>query len=393
MLTLRPLALTCLLLLCALLPACTEDATQESTPAVVLLPGPDQGSADMSQDMAPAVEPVERSCDGDVAGKVYVDTDLNARSFYYQGPDDEDELLVDHRVELISQGESRAILSCGGGEYGFKDVKEGHYVVRAERDEDWFVSSSSQGLRFGDAVQEGRLKVVVFGDSIPAFGPKPWFPTRFKGIVNNLAEVELVNVAVPASTTPRWLPQGNFFTSRLAGELKDADLVVFSLGGNDLYEFANADLSTQDINELQEDFEALVEVVKANIKIIITEIRSRNPDADIVWLLYPNYAKTQQWINLSPEFVPVIEPLLKRTLISIRKDLSHHERFLLWDMYEATKDVELDTFLIDPLHLNEAGHEFYARDLFKLLGGVIVEDGDISAPERNIGFGSSASLK
>jgi len=343
----------------------------------------------------PTEEVATRSCEGDIQGSIYLDDDLDARSFYSQGPEDgEDTPLVDHEVSLISGADVRTVLSCDQGNFGFADVEDGTYIIEAKREQDWFVSSSSQGLRFAEAVREGSVKVLVFGDSVPAFGPEPWFPERFKTIVNDLAEVELQNVAVPGSTSVQWLPGANFYRSRLAGNVEDVDLIVFSLGGNDLYEFASTDLNANgDVNELQAKFEVEIEKVKVNILQIITTLREANPDADIVWLLYPNYARSEQWEEIAGDFIDIVETLLRRTLIGIRKDISHHERFLMWDIFAATSEEDLTSMLVDPLHLNDKGHEFYAQELFKLLGGVVVTDGQPSAHAYNIGFATEAQLE
>jgi len=386
-----------LLFVCVVLPSCgPTDETEPTTDITIIEDDMSDVDVDMGgeeEDMA-VEEVATRSCEGDVQGTLYLDEDLDARSFYSQGPEDgEDAPLIDHEISLISKAETRSVLTCDQGNYGFSDVEDGYYILDAKREDDWFVSSSSQGLRFAEAVREGSVKVVVFGDSVPAFGPAPWFPERFKSIVTNLAEVNLVNVAVPGSTSIGWLPESGHYRNRLAGEIKDADVIVFSLGGNDLYEFASTDLTNGNVNELQAKFDAEIEKVKANIKLIITTIRASNPDADIVWCLYPNYANSEQWEELAGDYIDIVKTLLRRTLIGIRKDISHHERLLLWDIFAATEDENLTSMLIDPLHLNESGHEFYARELFKLLGGVIVEGGEVSAPDYNIGFATEAMLE
>ncbi len=393
----RPILLIVALFACTslLLTACgVEDVEESNAPPVTILEDPDMGEMDDEED-APEETPPEveymRQCEGDVYGKVYQDQNNSSSSLYVQRIDDQDRPLVDHEVRLIGADATVGALSCDDGAYGFDVGQDGSYVVQAGRQPEWFSTSSSQGLRFGDAVASGSIKVVVFGDSIPAFGPKPWFPERFKGIVDELAEVELVNIAVPGSTSTQWLPSEAYFTSTLAPEVADADLIVFSLGGNDLYEFAMVDPNTQPIGELVGRFEELVEEIQVNIRAIITSLRMANSDADIVWLLYPNYAKTTQWEALvGADNIGAIDLVLSNTLNRIRKELAHHGSFLMWDMFSATEDVDLSAMLSDPLHLNAEGHALYARELFKVLGGVVVEDGAVQDPERLIGFGEQA---
>ena len=144
------------------------------------------------------------------------------------------------------------------------------------------------------------------------------------------------------------------------------------------------DLASKPVDELIADFEGAVEDIKSNLKTIITELRRRNPDADIVWLLYPNYARSAEWERLAGSSVSLVELILKRTLGEIREDMAHHEGLIVWDMFGGTKDVDLNTILIDPLHLNSTGHELYANVLLETLGGVLISEEEGSS-ERSIG--------
>jgi hypothetical protein len=55
------------------------------------------------------------------------------------------------------------------------------------------------------------------------------------------------------------------------------------------------------------------------------------------------------------------------------------------DILGATADEDLDSLLIDPLHLNEDGHDLYARELFTTLGGVVLDE-PARGLERRVGY-------
>lgn len=384
---------------------CTPDDEQEPAEEVIIVgfdDDEDDGSKDEADmpaadepDMQPEPdmkmeEPPSQICDGSgmVNGAVYFDEDNSSKSYYFQKIGDEDTPLAERSVNLIGADGVVETTTCADGAFGFGQLEDGNYVIEPIADEGWITTSGSMGQRFAEATREGELKIVVFGDSIPAYGPKPWWPSRLADMTSELAETDLVNVAVPGSRSFEWLPGTGYYNNRLATELGGADLIVFSLGGNDLYELANMDFNSIGIDKALPLFEETVDKIIANLKTIITQIRVVNPDADIVWLLYPNYATTNQWRMLAGDLVDAIQPILKKELIAIRRRLAHYEGLMIWDIYSATKDVDIDMFLIDPLHLNNLGHDFYARELFKMLGGVVVEQGSPSFDdERLVGFG------
>lgn len=367
----------------------------------------DQSSTeDMGQDMPgenmpgdepdmSVVETLSFACEGEqISGTVYLDTNLSSPSRFLQKIDEEDRALPGEQLMLMStDGTTIMGESCEGGTFGLDGLDDGLYIMAATHTQGRTSASSSQGMRFVDALQEGEVEVLVFGDSIPAFGPKPWYPTLLEETLDQFTDADVINIASPGSQSVDWLPGvGGFYEDRLAPRLASADVIVFSLGGNDLYDFANSnmDFSTPDkVSAAIEQLDVVIEDIIINLKLLITEIRKTNADADIVWMLYPNYATSDEWASLAPDYIELIASVLRGKLNGIRRDLAHHEGLIMWDMLKSTDDLDLDNYLSDPLHLNVAGHVWWNRELFMMLGGVVIEDGervDASA-SRDIGFG------
>lgn len=369
----RVLGLLCLLSLWS----CGE-ATDTTEPIVLTEPDPEP-------DPTPQVlEHCAGDSDEGFAGTLYVDKDISSTTMYSQVINEGDTPLEGALVKLLRKDEEQLRRSCADGSFRFQEATPGWHMLEVADPAPKLVTSSNQTRRLPYAVRNGAVKIVTFGDSIPAYGPQPWFPqrlgTKLKEVVD---DVNVENIAVPGTTTVEWLP-GTLNYQNLLSKFEGADVIVFSLGGNDLYAFAGRDLSNTPVDVLLKDFEAAIEGIKSNLKNIVTELRKSNPTADIVWLLYPNYARSTEWKMLAGSSVKLVERILQRTLGEIREDMAHHEGLMIWDMYGGTQDVDLDTILIDPLHLNETGHELYANALMETLGGVLIGDQNASQT-RNIG--------
>lgn len=219
-----------------------------------------------------------------------------------------------------------------------------------------------------DALAEGDVNMVVFGDSIPVYGPVPWFPNVLRDKFKVYGDVTLTNVAIAGTRSLDWKPGTHNFEQKLRPELSQADLVVFSLGGNDLRDFAEG-LDPANISERIGELTPLIDEIETNLAEIISEVRVEAPNADIVWILYPNYARTEYWGSLLGDYQGAGITLLNNQLTSVRRTMSQ-EDIVLADMLAATKDADLDALLSDPLHLSVPGHAFYAAEIFKTLGGV-----------------------
>jgi lysophospholipase L1-like esterase len=360
--------------------ACGDDAGV-TEPNISI--GADAGTGDDAGDA-----PLEfaLNCGGEFAdpvvrGRFWADPDDLGVSFYQQAQEAAASGLPGEQIELLlDDGTRLGATTCDDGTFQFPDATGDIGLMRLPPD----CTTANCTSRFYQKVREGEVKVLTFGDSIPAFGPRPWFPERLATLASPLADVENTNVAVPGSTSDQWLPGTRHFTNRIEAHL-DADVFVFSVGGNDLQEFANG-FEQADFTEQLGKLNPLIDEIIANIRLIVGEIRSLSPDADIVWMLYPNYGTTTYWKEIAgPDFETVIENGLGNILSRVRRQLAGEAGMHVVDILGATKDLDLDEFLIDPLHLNDAGHKFYARELFVTLGGVIMNEPS-EGLERRVGY-------
>ena len=83
---------------------------------------------------------------------------------------------------------------------------------------------------------QGGERIVFIGDSLAVEAP-PNYPELLPEALGDRAPgVTTINLAEPGTTAADWSPGSPLFAERLLPELASADLVVVTLGGNDLQE-------------------------------------------------------------------------------------------------------------------------------------------------------------
>ncbi len=317
-----------------------------------------------------------------VSGRLYIDADATDSSRYDQEWDAEADTPVGARTLTLRGTEGQETTgSCADGTYAFNDLKDGVYLVEADSQDDRCLQKNCT-RNLGASVDKGELVMLTWGDSVPAYGGNPYFPKRLKNLLSDLVEVENRNVAEPGSESTDWLPGASYYEQHLVPNIADADLVIMSIGGNDLVaEMGDADIGDID-GSVEQAYALMVEILE-NVRTTVEALRVLNPDADYVYCLYVDYSMSTigGW-GLADLFLPegTVTELISdaRDLVGIDDDL------LLTDMYGASHTLEapLDDYMVDELHFNSAGHTFYAEEIFKTLGGVLVGESPLGGDPR-----------
>ncbi len=360
------------------------DLAQQDTPDVA----PDQTQeTDQTEVVQPPPCPLVEDLEGlSFAGTVFFDTDGNSDSFYQQSIGEADAPLEGVTVSLRLPGEQwQTRTTCPDGNFAFGGLAGGLAISTIEIPEAIYPSTANAPARFPEAIDEGAITILTFGDSVPAFGAQPFFPDRLADMLDPFAVVHSINVAVPGTATSDWLPSTNRFKQTLLPLLPEADVVVISLGGNDMNYWVGYDnVTLEEALQLASEFPVIMQQVRDNLDLIFDAVHQANPSADIVYLIYPNYAVSTFWKNLAPDYIGLIGNALKNELGKTRKYFSRPGMTLV-DMLGATPLIDLDACLSDPLHLSETGTIVWARQIFLALGGL-----DFSPPElgtvRNTGL-------
>ena len=208
------------------------------------------------------------------------------------------------------------------------------------------------------------------------------FPDRLATLIGDLADVDSRNIAVGGTLSTDWVPGSSYFENRLRPNIADADVIVISVGGNDITSSLDAN-ALQNIDKAIEDTYALVADIVENIRDMAKEIRSVNPDVDIVYCLYVDYgtASIYPW-GIASAFLP--EGTITNILLSARDQVPSDENIILADLFGASQklDEPLDDYLYDALHFNDKGQTMYAQEIFVSLGGVLIGDSPLGGSPR-----------
>ena len=347
---------------------------------------------DVGEDIPPCPDP-EELLEPAVGGLVYEDGDESAMSFHAQAMQPcDDGPLAGVPVQLIGTDEVWNDTTCPNGRFSFGAVADGVYLLTVDPGEERICTSHSLARRFPEAVLDGEVTIVTFGDSIPVYGGEPHFPAILEALITPLATVDNRVVARPGSTSSEWVPGTNYFENRLVPHLADADIVIGSIGGNDLGEFFGVYDTSFDREELVAkigEFPEFLEEVTARIVTTLEEIRVQAPQADIVYITYCNYGRSQPWQELSGEYAGLAEFGLDNALRIMRQRIGEVESVLLADMYSGTAGEDLTPYLWDEIHLSTEGAVRWAREIFQVLGGVIVGEDELGL-DREYGLSPGA---
>lgn len=330
----------------------------------------------------------EETCISDaavLAGRAWHDVDASDLSTYLAAFDDATD-EAERDLEVIVYGADAAVAAttttCEDGTYGVEDLPAGPYIVATPDIPEEGCAQKACPRQLWDALAEGRdIKILTVGDSLPVQGAQPTFPARLADRLAPIVTVENVNVAVGGSTSPDWIPGGAYYDSLVAPEIADADVVLISIGGNDFLNLA-AGAGLDNIAQVLADADALLIEVVDNVRTLSSAIRAVNPDVDIVFTLYVDYSQS----NISPwDLVGLLPPgTIYDLLARVRSMLEPEDEIVVVDVLEASTmlDSPLDDYLVDALHFSDLGHDFYADEIFKTLGGVQVGGDDVAM--RNV---------
>ena len=350
-------------------------------------------SADGNDDGGPCSD-ADSAGEVQLSGLAYVDADLTDASIHDSSFDAEaDAPVAGARVQLFSADGVSEGTSCEGGDFQFGGLEDGIYVLAPELDAEGKCMQRNCTSRFPDALEDGAVKIVTMGDSVPVVGDDVRFPARLATLLDPLADIDNTNVAVGGSLSTEWLPGTSHFENRLAPEVEDADVVLISVGGNDI--LASLDASAlQDPEGTVADTKDLVEQIADNVLATIEGIREINPDIDVVYCIYVDYGQAAMfpWGIIGNM---VGQEAITDVLKTARDRLSIEEDILIADLFGASHGLTdpLDDYLSDSLHFNDRGHTFYAEEIFMTLGGALLGDSPLGGqPRSDIGLNKTWSL-
>ena len=322
-------------------------------------------------------EPVE--CDlpnTTIGGRVWEDADASDESTYVAAFDPRlDEATPDFAVRLLDgDGLVDETTTCADGRYGFDGASGTTYMVATPDVPVGGCAQRNCPRNLWAAVEAGDpVHILAFGDSLPVDGAQPTFPQRVADRLSPLVETTVDNAAISGSTSTQWLPGGAYWLSNVEPSLADADMVLISIGGNDFLNLA-AGANIGNIPQVLADAEALLVEVVDNVRTIAAEIHTVRPEADVVFTLYVDYSQS----TIPPWDLVSLLPAgtIYNLLADARSMIPPDDEIVVVDALEPSTmlDGPLDDLLVDPLHFSDAGHDFYADEIFAALGGIVVSE-------------------
>lgn len=325
------------------------------------------------------------------SGLVYLDNDNSSTSTY----DDQFDPRIDAPLKGIivhllgPDGFMDAVETCDDGVYGFDQLTEGVYIVEFGIEDSEF-TTKNRARYFPAALRKGDVHIITIGDSVPKVGDKPFFPERLGNLLSQFGKITNDNIAIPGTTSEHWLPGTFNFNKELAPRLPTADVVIISLGGNDVLQYVQE--NAQDLSGIAaalENFPKFVQEIRERVLTIANAIRQVNPHLDIVYCLYPNYATSDLWNEMLYGFGDLVTGYVTEALSQVRASITPSDNILLVDLFGGTQNVDLDNILYDYLHFNDAGQQLYAEEIFVILGGVRIGDKPLGLV-RNVGVATKS---
>ena len=343
-----------------------------------------------------------------IGGQVYVDNNGSDRSRAIAGYDWRDRALAGVRIDCFGHRLHLAAYTCDNGRYALNRLPAGDYFLAIDQrrtqphSRDALTSRSSSknhAPHLAAKIRASRAFVMAtIGDSFPVGTPTfDEFAARHFRAAG--IETTTLNLAVGGTTTHNWLPGTRSF-ERLSQQLPRTDVLVVSLGGNDLfaglYEAFQRRMPRRDpqsfrdfrrgihaATEALNEFPRELVAIRGRLRIIDSSIHEINPEVEIVHVLYPNMLRSRHWRGPGGPAVDLALPLIEEVLNEMRRAAAR-EDILLLDLAARFSSLDLDEYARDGLHLNELGHAVAGQELFRTLGGVTTHGGELA--DYSVGF-------
>ena len=259
------------------------------------------------------------------------------------------------------------LAACGGDDPGTVPDDSGSSTVAADEPSDAPSPAPEPLLGDGD-------DVVLIGDSLATEAPPTYADLLPAAAADRGAsDVETSNLAEPGTTSADWLPGTPLFEERLVPALADADLVLITVGGNDLQEGIGATdgveaLGAGGLAAADGAFDA-IDASGRNLRKTFAAIHEINPEVKIAYVAYPDYSASTAWQQAGGTGANLALGIGLSGLLDAAADAGPDE---VVDMLAATGQAKggIDPLLADdPEYLSPEGHQFYAEEIASALAG------------------------
>ncbi|MCA0990336.1 GDSL-type esterase/lipase family protein [Guptibacillus hwajinpoensis] len=218
------------------------------------------------------------------------------------------------------------------------------------------------------AVTDPDIRIVGLGDSLT----KGSGDSTDQGYIGRLAanlerdtdtSILVENYAVHGRQTPKLYKM--LVENNAKSSLAEADLIVMSIGGNDLMKVVKEHFLDLQIDVFQREQTSYVERLDA----IMKRLRSINSDAPILFIgLYNPLLENFQSVT-------EIDQIVQRWNGASQDTVEKDNRTTFVPIYELFSSVDENLFFEDGFHPNDQGYELIARQIqYRLKQDAIVEE-------------------
>lgn len=228
-----------------------------------------------------------------------------------------------------------------------------------------FISEPIQIVSVGDSLTQG------VGDSTNRGGYVPYLK-EYLETERGISVAEIVNYGVKGNRTSQLISK--LKTDEVKNSLTTADMVLITIGGNDVMKVVRENFSTLEL----ELFDAEKKQFEKNLRTIIELIREINPSGTVV--LIGLYNPFYEWF---PD-VEEMDVIMQDWNVTSRTILTDYERAYFVDIADIFQESEENLLYTDYFHPNDLGYEKMAVRIYETLAqGILTERYELKSSARN----------
>ena len=213
-----------------------------------------------------------------------------------------------------------------------------------------FIPQDLTLVALGDSLTEG------VGDSTESGGYIPYLQSLLEG-EEEINKTTFSNFGVAGSGSDQLLKSVQ--TEEVKTAVQEADLVIVTIGGNDMMKVVQENLTS--LNKV--DFEEQKGLFEKNINSMIKTIRQENVDSYIV--LVGLYNPFNQWFPEIKEMNEVVNEWNEGS----QKVLFQYSNTHFVDIMKVFENAEENVLYTDYFHPNNKGYELIAQEVYLELAG------------------------
>ncbi|WP_052342814.1 SGNH/GDSL hydrolase family protein [Bacillus sp. EB01] len=244
---------------------------------------------------------------------------------------------------------SLILASCEGNtEWQSHSARE--TLLEAERTipED-FIPRTFSVAAIGDSLTQG------VGDSTDSGGYLPYLDELLEQ-EKGVKKANFINLGVRGTRSDQLLEKLD--TSKMRNAIEDSDIVLVTIGGNDMMKIARENILNLQYEVFEEEMVSYTERVNQ----IFKKIRSENPEAAIILIgLYNPFGK---WFTEVDELNQIVDDWNEAG----RSVASHYSESYFVEIGDLFVDTDVNLLFDDQFHPNDKGYELIAERVYETLG-------------------------